>query len=234
MKYLLFLIGSIFEYSGMFILLFTLFRFSIYRRLLVNVFLVATLMSQVSYFTRLDSAVGDLSTYIQFGLFVIVLWVLFNVPIFHSAIMNLAGILAVGLQGILIVLVSVISNVSFGAVAGNDVSAAGIQVITCLAHLALAKLVYDKNWGFDFVPTSRRSNVEIKGTNAILLAIISFCIVAAMITAIIFRNNYDDYVLFASIIFLFTVPVFLYFTLRKDTEDASKSSGYTKRTNDSQ
>jgi hypothetical protein len=222
MDYLLFIIGSIFEYAGMFILLFMLFRFTLEKRLLVNVVWVSVLMSQVSYFTRLDSAVGDLSSYVQFLLFIIVLWVLFRVPIFHSIVMNFAGLAAIfASQGLIILIASFISGVSFESVIRNDATATAVQIITCLVQIALARAVYILNWGFDFVPTSRRSNVRIKGTNAILLAIISVSIVAAAVLAYIFRNNYDDYVIYASIVFLLTLPVFLHFSLRKDFEDAA-------------
>ncbi|SDX81747.1 hypothetical protein [Paenibacillus sp. CF384] len=222
MNYFLFIVGSTFEYIGTLLFLFTLFRFGLDRRLIINVLLVSLLMSQASYFSRLDPAVGDLSSYIQFILFVLVLWILFRVPIFHSIIMNFAGIAALfTVQGLIILVASQVSDTSFSTITSNHATATAVQIITCLANIAIARTVYIKNWGFDFVPTSRRVYVEIRGTNAILLAIIAFAIVLAAILAVVFRNNYDEYVIAASVVFLLTLPLFLYFTLRKDTEDAA-------------
>lgn len=222
MDYILFVIGSTFEYVGMFLFLFALFRFGLYFRLGVNVVLVSVLMSQVSYFTRLDPAVADLSSYIQFLLFVIVLWLLFQVPIFHSFVMNFAGLAATfAVQGVIILLVKYLGGISLEAIQGNQLISTSLQFMTFLADIGIARAIYIWNLGFDFVPTSRRSYVKIKGTNAILLAIISTSVVVAAVLAFVFRNDFNDYVLYASFVFLATLPLFLYFSLRKDVEDAN-------------
>ncbi|AZN42544.1 hypothetical protein [Paenibacillus albus] len=222
MDYILFVVGSTFEYIGMFLFLFALFRFSLYTRLSMNVVIVSVLMSQVSYFTRLDPSVGDLSTYIQFVLFVIVMWVLFQVPIFHSIVMNFAGLAGgLAIQGILILLTNYVGGLSLDTIQGSRAILTSLQFVTFLVQIGIARMVYIMNWGFDFVPTSRRTYVRINRTSAILLAIIASCIVVAAALAFVFRNDYDDYVIYASIVFLCTLPVFLFFSLRKDVEDAA-------------
>ncbi|SEM57030.1 hypothetical protein [Paenibacillus sp. OV219] len=222
MDYILFVIGSTFEYIGMFLFLFALFRFGLYTRLIMNVVIVSVLMSQVSYFTRLDSSVGDLSSYIQFFLFVVVLWLLFQVPLFHSIVMNFAGLAATfGINGIIILIAIFLGDISLDTIQSTQSILTSFQFVTFLAEIGIARSIYIMNWGFDFVPTSRRSYVQIKGTNAILMAIISTSIVIAAVLAFVFRNDYNDYVFYASFVFLCTLPIFLYFSLRKDVEDAT-------------
>jgi len=221
-NFFIFLVASSIEYFGIFMFMFALFRFRIRPQLIFSIVLVSFLMSQVSYFTRINPEIESFSTYIQFILFILVVWILFLIPFFHSVVMNFAGIaVAFLVQGIQVLAIVQLYGGSLTDLQDNVWVAAAMQVLSSIILLALTRTIIIMNWGFDFVPTSPRANVQIKGTNAILIGIISFAVVLAALLAYIFRTNLDIYVISASILFLITLPLFIYFSVRKDTEDAS-------------
>ncbi|EXX91568.1 hypothetical protein BG53_00020 [Paenibacillus darwinianus] len=222
MNYFIFILASSIEYFGTFMFMFALFRFRIYSQMIINVLFVSFLMSQVSYFTRLNPEIGDLSTYIQFVLFILIVWILFRVPLFHSIIMNFAGIAAaIVIQGLIILLLSQSTGLTASEMLANIWIASSFQVLLAIFEIALARTIVIFNLGFDFVPTSPRSDVRIRGTNAVLMGIIIFAIVLAALMAYLFRTDPDIYVIGASIVFLLTLPIFIYFSIRKDFEDAA-------------
>ncbi len=73
MDYLLFTGASVLEYVAVFAFMFALFRFRITKRLAVTVLTVSLMMSQVSYFTRAIPQIGEMSSFIQLALYIIVL-----------------------------------------------------------------------------------------------------------------------------------------------------------------
>lgn len=202
--------------------MFALFRFRIRRPLVLNALLVSFLMSQVSYFTRINPEIDEFSTYIQFLLFIIVFWLFFLVPFFHSIVMNFAGVASgILLQGICLFLLLQITGTTATTFLADVWSASSLQILTAVLQIGLTRLIVIKNWGFDFVPTSPRANVVIKGTNAILIGIISFSVVLAAFLSFIFRNNLNGYILSACIVFILTLSMFIYYSVKKDNEDAS-------------
>ncbi|MEK0314134.1 hypothetical protein [Cohnella sp. 56] len=222
MQYVPFIVGSAIECFGVFIVMFSLFRFRLNTRAFITVSIVAFMMSQLSYFTRLNPETSNLSTYIQFAMYVIVLWVLFRVPVFYSILMNFAGFaVLVVVQGITILVLGAINNISLETIKNNGMINAATQLLTFILMLSLARLILRFNWGFDFVPTSRRHEMEFKGTNVTLIAVIISAIVVLTVVIYVFRNEYKDFVIYASLVFLLTLPAFLYFSLRKDNEDAA-------------
>jgi len=220
--YVLFLIGSSFEYFAYFILMFTLFRFRIKPRMIAITLLIAFLMSQISYVTRLNTDLSEISSYIQLVLLTVWFCLLFRVPLFYSIIMNFAGFVAgFVLQGIVISGLMFLVDLTWPDIQSNFWIIMSLQVLTAILELALCRLLYVMNWNFDFVPTSHRADVRFSGTNAILLSTIVLCISLGAVAAYLFRDKVDDYFVFSYIVFFITLPVFLYYLLRKDYEDAS-------------
>jgi len=184
--------------------------------------LIAFLMSQVSYVTRLNTDLADISSYIQLVLLIVWFSLLFRVPLFYSVIMNFAGFVAgFVLQGIVIYGLMFLIDLSLAEMQDNPWILHSIQILTAIIELALCRLLYVMNWNFDFVPTSHRADVRFSGTNIILLSTIVLCISLGAIAAILFRDKFHDYFMFSYIVFFVTLPVFLYYLLRKDYEDAS-------------
>jgi len=219
-KYALFTVGSSIEYFSIFILMFTLFRFRLTDRLVVTL-LVSVMMSQVSYFTRLVPEIGSLSSFIQLGIMIIVLWVLFRVPIFYSLIMNAAGfICGAATQGIVIFLVT-FSGVEMSTIQDNPWISTAVQLLSVTVVIAIARTIFTYNLSFDYVPVSHRARVKIKGTNAILMAVILTSLFITIMAASLLKGNYEEYVFVASATFLVAIPLFLYYSRRKDDEDAS-------------
>lgn len=222
MHYVPFIVGAAIECFGVFLVMFSLFRFRLNRRAFITVSIVAFMMSQVSYFTRLNPETVNLSTYIQFFLYVIILWILFRVPIFYSIIMNFAGLsLLIVVQGVTILALGRYNSISVETIKDDEAISVSAQLLTFILMFVVARIIKRFNWGFDFVPTSRRHDLEFKGTNATLIAVIISAIVAFMVLAYVFRNEFEDYVVYASLVFILTLPPFLYIALRKDNEDAA-------------
>jgi len=144
------------------------------------------------------------------------------VPLFYSIIMNFAGFVAgFVLQGIVISGLMFLVDLTWPDIQSNFWIIMSLQVLTAILELALCRLLYVMNWNFDFVPTSHRADVRFSGTNAILLSTIVLCISLGAVAAYLFRDKVDDYFVFSYIVFFITLPVFLYYLLRKDYEDAS-------------
>ncbi|GGD75182.1 hypothetical protein [Paenibacillus nasutitermitis] len=220
MSYVLFVAGSIFEYLSCFLLMFTLFRFR-FKRQIMLIIIISILMSQVSYFTRLIPEIGELSSYIQLVLFVLVLWILFRVPFYYSIVMNGAGFVSgFAVQG-LVILSLWGSGVTLSNIQGNNLIILATQLLSATILIGICRLIHIKNWGFDYVPTSHRAHVKITGTNAVLLSLIVFSASAACVIAFLMRYHYKDYLIYASALFVITIPLFLYYSLRKDHDDAS-------------
>ncbi|RAP73599.1 hypothetical protein [Paenibacillus montanisoli] len=219
MNYLYFSIGSSIEYFSVFVLMFTLFRFPVTERLNITL-IVSLMMSQVSYFSRLMPEIGDFSSYIQLGLLVIVLWILFRVPLYYSLIMNAAAfIVGFAIQGLTLLILS-LSGTPLEFVTGTPIISAAVQLLTAAIVFAISRTIYIKHWGYDYVPASHRANVSITGTNAILLVVVVTSLVVAAGAGLVLRGNFKDYAIVASVIFLLTIPLFLHYSIRKDKEDA--------------
>lgn len=222
MEYILFLIGSSFEYFAYFMFMFTLFRFRIKPRMIAIILLIAFLMSQISYVTRHSPEISEFSSYIQLALLVIWLCLLFRVPLFYSVIMNFAGFTAgIVLQGLVMSGLMFFLGLNLDIILNNNWIFLSVQTLTSIVEIALCRMLYVLNWNFDFVPTSHRADVKISGTNARLLGIIALCIFLAAAVAYLFRDQFDSYFVFTCIVFFITLPVFLYYLMRKDYEDAS-------------
>jgi len=222
MSYVPFIAGSTVEYFSVFLFMLTLFRFRLDRRAVVTTLAISLLLGQVSYFTRLVPEIGDGSTYIQLALYIIVTCLVFRVSVFYSVIMNFAGFIALlVVQGLTIIVVGSINSVSLDIVREDVRVGMGVQFLGAIIIIGLSRLVSRFNWGFDFVPTSPRTRVQVRGTNAILLALILLAIAAFAVITYVFRNEFDSLVVYSSAVFVVTLPVFIYYAVRKDDEDAA-------------
>lgn len=202
--------------------MFTLFRFRIRTKMILNVVWIAFIMSQVSYITRLNPEIGDMSAVLQYFLITSTLWVLFRVPLFYSAIMVFSGfITGFVIQGITILTLTSTIGLTLETIRENIWIFVATQVLTAILTIAICRTLHIMNWTFDFVPTSHRANVKIHGTNAILLATIVLCIVLTAAAAYLFRNTFEDFVVYSLLVFVITLPIFYYYAVRKDNEDAS-------------
>ncbi|RXZ77079.1 hypothetical protein EBB07_32865 [Paenibacillaceae bacterium] len=221
MKYVFFVIGSSIEYFSIFMLMFTLFRFQITERLATTL-MVSIMMSQVSYITRLSSDIGELSSYIQLVLMILVVWILFRVPWYYSILMNFASfVIGFAIQGITIFLLSLFQGVTLESIQGGDsMVSASVQLLCAVLVIAVSRLIYLMNFGFDYVPVDHRAYVQISGTNEVLIVVIIATILLAVSAALVLRDDYKGYAIVATSIFALTVPLFMYYSRRKDREDA--------------
>ncbi|RXZ78252.1 hypothetical protein EBB07_29805 [Paenibacillaceae bacterium] len=218
MSYALFIAGSTVEYLSLFIFMLVLFRFEL-RGNYVYIALVSFIMSHVSFFTRMVPEIGAGSSYIQFALSIVVLTVLFRVPLLYSLLMNGAALVfGFAVQGIIFLTLYMMINISLADVQNNMLTGALTQLLSAVVFLAASWTVRTNNLGFDYVPTSLRHNTHVRGTNAVMVVVIGIGISTAAISSVVFRNQYESYVVLASIIFMATLPVFLYYSLRRDRE----------------
>ncbi|MBJ6364208.1 hypothetical protein ACFOQM_23595 [Paenibacillus sp. GCM10012307] len=221
MDYLLFTGASVFEYVAVFAFMFALFRFRITGRLVVTVLTVSLMMSQVSYFTRSIPQIGEMSAFIQLALYVVVLWVLFQVPFFYSIVMNFAGFaIVVVVQGVVLLAFHFLSAVPADVVKDSVLLGSGVQVLSSLIEIAVAYAIVQLGGGFNFVPTSRRTYTRFNRSNVTILVIILTTVMLAATLAYLFANEFDSYVLSACAVFVVTIPAYLYVALRKEYEDA--------------
>lgn len=230
MNYVLFVVGSVIEYFALTTLMLVAHRIEMPRRRILELLGLAILMSQVSYFTRM--VVGEASSYIQLGLTVLAVWLIFNIPLFYSAVMNVIS-MAFGFigQGLLILAISFGVNVPFGTVVSDPDFAFPTQVLSMLLFLTVSYVIKTYNVGFNYVPTSRRDYVELRGLNVVILTAIIVIITALSVASVALRNDFDTYLYVVVGVFALSIPLFLYYSLRKDNEDAEKSRRIITRSN---
>lgn len=225
MSYVLFVVASIAEYIGTFAVMFTLFRFPFNRDFLVKIALIAVLMSQVSYFTRLVPEIGSLTTFIQFPIFIAIFWLLFRVPMWHSLWINFAGLAVAFIVPIASVLaVSSTSGITLTQINESPTLQFAFQLLSAVLQIAIARTIYIRNWGFDWVPSDRRVYTPFTRSSAVITALVAFGLVLALVLTAIFRHNFEDYIVLVGCVFLVTLPTFIFFAIRKDEEHAAESS----------
>jgi len=211
--------------------MFALFRFDIMERLITTI-IVCVMMSQVSYITRLSEDIGDLSSYIQLVVMMFVLWLLFKVPWYYSILMNFVGfIVGFVVQGAVLITLNS-TGLPMKAVQQSSTLTALVILLTAFLVVAIARTIVLLNLGFDFVPPDRRAYVPVTGLNALILASIITTLTAAVIAALVLRNNYTEYAIVASALFAVTTPFLIYYSVRKDRYNdgkAAKDSGRTPR-----
>ncbi|TYP71729.1 hypothetical protein [Paenibacillus methanolicus] len=219
MDYVLFVIGATIEYFSLFIFMLTLFRFRIKKRI-VHAALVSLLMSQVSYFTRIDPDIGSMSSFLQIALSIVVLCIIFRTPIRWSVVMNFASaIFGFAVQGILLLVLWFGMGLTLETVQSDRLTGAAAQIASSVLFLAASRTVVTFNLGFNYVPIDVRSYERVTRSSAIIISSVSVAMVAACITAYMFRNDVQDYFFIALGIFVLTLPLFLYYSFRKDEED---------------
>ncbi|QHW34134.1 hypothetical protein GZH47_27295 [Paenibacillus rhizovicinus] len=151
---------------------------------------------------------------------IIALWALFRVPLYYSFIMNGAGFIVpfaiqVGTIGLLY-----LTGTPFKAIADSPVLVTATQILSATIVIGLSRWIVIKNVGFDYVPASHRVFVEMNKNNATLFAIIASSLIIALISGVALRGNLEAYIVVAGTIFLLSIPFFIYFSRRKDIEDA--------------
>lgn len=231
MEYLLFVVGSIIEFFALTTLMLVAHCIEIPRRRLFDILALAALMSQVSYFTRM--VVGETSSYIQLGLTVLAIWLICNIPLFYSAAINVVS-MAFGFvgQGLIIVAISFAMNVPYSAVVSDPNYAFPAQILSTILFLTVAYVIKTHNLGFSYVPASRRVYVSLRGLNVVILTAIIVIVTALSVASIALRNDFDTYLYVVVGIFALSIPLFLYYSLRKDAEDVEKSLRISTRAND--
>lgn len=219
MNYGLFLIGSLIEYCTAFVLMFTLFRFPL-KGIMPQIIIIAFMMSHFSYITRHFADIGSYSSYLQLVLLIIVTWAVFRVPLFYSFIMNGAGFICLfAVQGITIFII-VMAGTPFSHIAKDPEIIFATQCLSGLIVVGISRFIVIKNWGFDYVPASHRAHIEINRTNSALFSIIAGSMVVALVAGIALKGNLEKYIVVAGTTFICSIPVFLYYSRRKDAEDA--------------
>ncbi|MFC4809171.1 hypothetical protein [Paenibacillus sp. GCM10023250] len=219
MNYALFLLGSLIEYCTTFVLMFALFRFPL-RGILIQIVIIAFMMSHFSYITRHFTEINSYSSYLQLVLLIIVTWAVFRVPPFYSFIMNGAGFISLfAAQGITIFLI-VMTGTPFSHITKDPEIIFATQLLSGIILVAVSRFVVIKNWGFDYVPASHRVYIEFNRTNSALFAVIASSIVIALVAGIALKGDLEKYIVVAGTTFLCSIPVFLYYSRRKDVEDA--------------
>lgn len=220
MNYLLFVIGSEVEYLSIFIFMFSLFRFEIKKDRIIRITIIAFILCQVSYIIRKFPEIVDVSSYIQIFLMIIVLWALFRVPLYYSFIMNGAGFIVPFAIQVLTVGVLYVTGTPFNTIADSPILVTATQIMSATIVLGLSRWIVLKNFGYDYVPAYHRVFVEMNKNNAILFAIVATTLIIALIAGVALRGNLEAYIVVAGTIFLLSIPFFIYFSRRKDIEDA--------------
>jgi hypothetical protein len=219
MNFVLFTLFSSAEYVAVFILMFTLFKFRFkgYRK---QIALSSLILCYVSYTMRLDG-MQSFTSIVQFILFFLLVWMLFQVQAFYAAIMTFTAFFGYGvIQGLIIYITSEIGIIKLSDLSEYSLTGKSLQLGTAVVYSSIGWLIRKKNKGFDFVPTSNYGRIKYTKLNLFFLIVMIFS-TFGLFSALYLINSHNtiegSIVLFIN--FAIGFCVLLYLSNRKEWED---------------
>ncbi|QYR22676.1 hypothetical protein KZ483_06930 [Paenibacillus sp. sptzw28] len=148
-KFIVFTLVSSIEYAAILIFIFTLFRIK-YRWYAYHMIFVCVSLSYLS-FTMREDQLAALSPFVQLGVLVILMWLLFQIHLGYSVFISFIGYFAYGLlQGFIMLLARVFVN----NLEPFTMKMYLVALITSSVAIVISYYIKRKNWGYSFVPNS--------------------------------------------------------------------------------
>lgn len=220
MEFVWFNLFSTLETIGTFSFMLALFRFKI-KEYIFHIIFVSFLLSQTSFLVR---SVFELDMYVPivylFFTFLFV-WLMFQVQIFHAAIMTIIG----QIVSILVQSLTLVTCIQFGIFTWDDVGAFSVlsytmQTITFLQMAILSLFLYKKRLGFTFIPNTETFKVNMKNKNiwSLLLLLLSVLFVCLNLFWV-WKNLSNLFI--SSVLFLLLFLIWIYVGIRKEIQAGS-------------
>jgi hypothetical protein len=219
MKFVLFTLFSSAEYVATFILMFTLFRFRFkgYRK---QIALTSLILCYVSYTMRIDG-MANITTIVQFILFFLLVWMLFQVQVFYAAVMTSTAFIGYGIvQSLIILITSNLGILEIADISENSSTGYALQASTAVIYASMGWLIRKKNSGFSFVPTSNYGRIKYTKINMIFMLVMIISTITISLVLYVINNNRNiegNVIIFTILVIIFSVM--LYLSNRRDWEN---------------
>ncbi|GIO03436.1 hypothetical protein J5TS2_41040 [Brevibacillus halotolerans] len=167
MDNLIAVVSSLIEFFAIFALIFGLFRINIIEYLPETIF-SGSLMTFISYWIRDVNNIELAAPFIQIGLLIIIMWVIFRYHLFWSAFISVTGYVTYGIiQAIFVLLFNSIFMVD---ITNHDTLKYVLQISTGCFSFILFWGFYHFNVGFNFVPHGRSVSIKLSKTSYYIIA----------------------------------------------------------------
>lgn len=214
-----FVLVSSLEYIAIIALMIAVFRFSI-RIFIPHTVFICLVQSSFSYFIRVEG-LANYSSLLQVILFVICISLLYRLRWYYAIVMGVIGYQSyVSIQAVLFIIIS-----AFGFLDVNDVNyyqnfKGVLFVVLCvMVSMLIGNLIYQKGWGFTFIPTGISPRIKIRGIN---LAILFLSLMSAlMIGSTFYFVNTDQQLMFYVLCFLqlLILTCLILYSYRKERQE---------------
>lgn len=217
MDHTLFFVFSFIEFSAIFTLILALFLFNL-RAYRSHILFSAFILTQASYLLRFGAELESVAVLGQLVLFILLFRLMFQIPLFYSALMGIIGfILGVLVQMFIVFFASMFSPYTFQQFVNNEPQHIGyiIQVLTAIVVLIFAWLLTRYRIGFSFIPDTDTVHVQFNSENILFLSLMSLGVVTLLtLYNFIFDTNFSTFVLLFLLIAQALLLLFL--ALRKE------------------
>lgn len=216
MDFIMFNLISMFENVAAFCLMFALFRFRV-KEYFIHILFAAFLMSQLSYYMRTVFELGNIVPFMSMIMMFLMMWLLFRVQVYYAGIMSLVTYIAFSSIQAMLVLAQ-LSTGMLEAIEPFSTAAYINQLITALLSFIVSWFLFRRRLGFTFVPFSESSPLRIKGENLWYIFLIIFISIFTGLNYYWFFIKVD-HILLVSVMFLISLCLLLYLSLRKERLD---------------
>lgn len=212
---------SFIENLAMMVLMMSVYKLN-YRGQIPKIIVICLSLIQLSYVLR-ENGITFIVPFATVILWMICMWLLFPLRLFHAAVVTVSTFLAFGLiQGIILFFaLFYISDAEIMSPTMNMVSFFTVSIVVTIAFY-----VHKRNWGFSFVPEDDRTVIDYRERNnkrILLVLLIAGMNVVVLYALTIIHGNVESF-LAAVLLMLPTLGALVYLSLMKEIQQ------YTRKT----
>ncbi len=217
MKTLVYFLFSSTEWLALIVLTFAMFKLQ-FKGYWGQIILTAVAMSFLSHFLFIVIDKRVIATVLQPPALFLMIWQIFRIHIFYSALVTVYGYLAYLLAQMSIVVCMRFAGVPIEIMVPNTVPMYIIQSISILIVLSLSWFLSRSRVGFTFIPDYEYSDVKLTGLNLKLFILILLGYLSVAVTNFVAFSSSTTKLLFVLAISLI-LGILLYLAQRKEYKD---------------
>ena len=188
---------NVFESIAGFSLILSLFRFSFNKNNFINTIIASVVLALTSYLLRFPLELGTITSLFMLAWIIILLWRLFRIHVFYSALMAVTGYMTyITIQQIMILFTMILYD--FEEIVSNFYFGKTLQIVSSVISLLIYYGFFRKRLGFSFVPDQYALKVEFNGLNRKLLIVTLLSAIMICTFSVIAQNMFALLILSAT------------------------------------
>jgi len=188
---------NVFESIAGFSLILSLFRFSFNKNNFINTIIASVVLALTSYLLRFPLELGTITSLFMLAWIIILLWRLFRIHVFYSALMAVTGYMTyITIQQIMILFTMILYD--FEEIVSNFYFGKTLQIVSSVISLLIYYGLSRKRLGFSFVPDQYALKVEFNGLNRKLLIVTLLSAIMICTFSVIAQNMFALLILSAT------------------------------------